>query len=40
MGQTTIVLMIITILSKIFGFVRETVMEFHQLLYLYFDVIQ
>lgn len=28
MGQTTIVLMIITELSKIFGFVRESVMEF------------
>ena len=26
MGQTTIILMIITILSKIFGFVRESVM--------------
>ena len=26
MGQTTIVLMILTVISKIFGFVRESVM--------------
>ncbi len=39
MGQTTIVLMIITVLSKIFGFVRESVMEFQELQYLYFSII-
>lgn len=39
MGQTTIVLMMITILSKIFGLVRESVMEFQELQYLYFIII-
>ena len=27
MGQTTILIMILTIVSKIFGFVRESVMD-------------